>query len=65
MQVIGEAFIVTWLPATVRLSGPVLLASLGEVFAERAGVLNIGIEGSSCSAHWRAISPAIPRISYG
>lgn len=45
MQMIGEAFLVTWLAASIRLSGPVLLASLGEIFAERAGVLNIGIEG--------------------
>ena len=43
---IDTAFFVTWLAAAVRLSGPVLLASVGEIFAERSGVLNVGIEGS-------------------
>jgi general nucleoside transport system permease protein len=42
---IGAAFLATWLAAAVRLSGPVLLASLGEIFGERSGVLNVGIEG--------------------
>ncbi len=40
-----QAFLITWLTAAVRLAGPVLLAALGEIFGERAGVLNIGIEG--------------------
>jgi ABC-type uncharacterized transport system permease subunit len=38
-------FDVNWLMATVRLSTPLLYASLGELVAERAGVLNIGLEG--------------------
>lgn len=42
---LSSAFLVTWATASVRLSGPVLLAALGETFAERAGVLNVGIEG--------------------
>ena len=42
---IDAAFLTTWLAAAVRLAGPVLLAALGETFAERAGVLNVGIEG--------------------
>lgn len=40
-----QAFLLTWLTAAVRLSGPVLMAALGEIFCERAGVLNVGIEG--------------------
>lgn len=43
---IDTAFLITWLAAAVRLAGPVLLAALGEIYAERAGVLNIGIEGT-------------------
>jgi general nucleoside transport system permease protein len=45
-QFVLSAFVVTWLTASLRLAGPVLLAALGETFAERSGVLNIGIEGT-------------------
>src|ERR1700688_2458563 len=40
------AFVVTWLTASLRLAGPVLLAALGETFSECSGVLNVGIEGT-------------------
>ena len=42
----GSAFIVAWLSASLRLAGPVLLAALGEIFAEQSGIVNIGIEGT-------------------
>src|SRR5271170_1789510 len=45
-QSIGLAFLVAWLSASLRLAGPVLLAALGETFAEQSGVLNVGIEGT-------------------
>lgn len=40
------SFITTWLAAALRLTGPLLLASIGELYSERAGVLNVGIEGT-------------------
>lgn len=43
---LSTAFLVTWLAASIRLAGPILLAALGETFAERSGVLNVGIEGT-------------------
>lgn len=39
------AFLVPLLQASVRMATPLLLAGLGETFTERAGVLNIGLEG--------------------
>lgn len=45
-QILSSAFLITWLAAAVRLTGPVLLAALGEIFDELSGVLNIGIEGT-------------------
>lgn len=40
------SFLTTWAAASVRLTGPLLLASIGELYCERAGVLNVGIEGT-------------------
>ena len=31
--------------ATIRIACPLILATIGEVLCERAGVLNLGIEG--------------------
>ncbi|HTZ99705.1 MAG TPA: ABC transporter permease [Candidatus Aquilonibacter sp.] len=45
-RILSSAFLVTWLAASVRLAGPVLMAALGETFSERGGVLNLGIEGT-------------------
>ena len=45
-QLFTSAFLITWLAASVRLAGPVLLAALGEIFDELGGILNIGIEGT-------------------
>lgn len=43
--VIAAGFITTILSSTWRLATPLIFASIGEVFTERAGVLNIGLEG--------------------
>ncbi len=39
-------FIVSLLTATLRVATSILLAAIGETYAERAGVLNLGIEGT-------------------
>jgi simple sugar transport system permease protein len=37
--------IISWLAATLEWGGPLILVSIGEVFAERSGVIDVGIEG--------------------
>lgn len=39
------AMIVSLIAAGIRSGTPILYASIGEVFAERSGVLNLGVEG--------------------
>jgi simple sugar transport system permease protein len=41
-----EALLAGFLASAVRVSTPLLLAALGEMLAERAGVINLGIEGT-------------------
>ena len=41
-----DIFLVTLIAATLRVATPLLLAAIGETFNERAGVLNLGIEGT-------------------
>ena len=46
------------LAASVRIAAPILLASLGEVVAEKAGFLNLGIEGMMTVGAWAAFMGA-------
>src|SRR4051794_6713955 len=47
--VLTDVFWIGLLATAVRLATPILLAALGELVAERAGVLNIGLEGMMLS----------------
>ena len=38
-------FITGFLGATIRMATPIIITSLGEMFTERSGVMNLGIEG--------------------
>jgi ABC-type uncharacterized transport system permease subunit len=44
-EIINIAFISGLIGATMRMATPIIFATLGEILAERAGVLNLGIEG--------------------
>lgn len=44
-DILSQTFIIGVLAAGVRLATPILLTALGEIFAERAGILKISIEG--------------------
>lgn len=41
-----DTFFVNLIAATLRVATPLLLAAIGETYAERAGILNLGIEGT-------------------
>lgn len=41
-----DEFIIGLLAATLRVATPLIFATLGELFCERAGILNLGIEGT-------------------
>jgi simple sugar transport system permease protein len=41
-----DDFIVSLIAATLRVATPLIFATLGELFCERAGILNLGIEGT-------------------
>ena len=45
-------FLINLLAAGVNLAGPLLIAALGELYAERTGVLNIGMEGMMLAGAW-------------
>ena len=45
-DMISLTFLATLVGAAWRLATPLIFASIGEVFSERAGVLNIGLEGT-------------------
>lgn len=44
-ELITISLIIGWLAAAMRLAVPIMFAALGELFTERAGVLNLGLEG--------------------
>jgi simple sugar transport system permease protein len=44
-EMLDIAFISGLIGATMRMATPIIFATLGEILAERSGVLNLGIEG--------------------
>jgi simple sugar transport system permease protein len=49
-SLVQAAILVNILAATVRMATPLLLGALGELITERAGVMNMGLEGSMLAA---------------
>ena len=44
-EIITQIFQVGFFTAIIRIATPFVFATIGELFAERSGVLNLGIEG--------------------
>src|SRR5512138_262097 len=45
-RILSLTFLVGLIAATLRVATPLVFATIGEVFTERAGILNLGIEGT-------------------
>ena len=59
---IEDGLLLAFGAATVRVATPLLLAALGETISERAGVLNLGIEGAMLSG---ALGAALGAHAWG
>jgi general nucleoside transport system permease protein len=66
---VSEAALLALVLATLRLATPLAIAALGELVAERSGVLNIGIEGmmlgGAFAAYFAACSTGSPWLGAG
>ena len=45
-ELLSQTIIISVLAATVRIATPLIFAALGELITERAGILNLGVEGT-------------------
>jgi len=58
MEIIDILFTASFWAAAIRIASPLIFATLGELICERAGVLNLGIEGimvAGAFAGWMAV----------
>lgn len=44
-EILAQVFQIGFFAAIIRIATPLIFATIGELFAERSGVLNLGIEG--------------------
>lgn len=45
-SIFSVGFLVSLLSSTIRLATPILLPALGQIYTQRAGILNLGVEGT-------------------
>ena len=51
-NLISAIFSTDFVFSILRLTTPILLAALAALITDRAGVMNIGLEGSMCYTNW-------------
>jgi general nucleoside transport system permease protein len=44
-SMLSQAFVIGVLAGAIRVASPILLAAVGEIYAERSGIINVGVEG--------------------
>jgi simple sugar transport system permease protein len=44
-SILSQAFIIGVLAGAIRVASPILLAAIGEIYSERSGTINVGLEG--------------------
>ena len=49
-EVFSLGFLVSLLAGTIRLATPILMPALGQIYTQRAGILNLGVEGTMLMA---------------
>lgn len=64
-ELFEASVLISVLAATIRIATPVLLAALGELVAERAGVYNMGVEGMMLTGAFTAYLAAAATGSLG
>lgn len=57
-EILAQVFQIGFFAALIRIATPLIFATLGEMFCERAGVLNLGIEGIMLLAAMTGFSTA-------
>ena len=61
-------FLVSLLAGTIRLATPILLPALGQIYTQRAGILNLGVEGTmtigAVAGFQQHIKPAISGLDF-
>ena len=45
-NIFTATFFVSIFASTIRLATPILLTALGEIYTQRSGILNLGLEGT-------------------
>lgn len=58
-RIINGIFSLDFLSASIRLTIPILLACIGDLYCERAGVLNIGLEGMMLTGAFTAFTVTV------
>ena len=68
MPGLDDALIVAVLAATLRIATPLLISAMGELVTQRAGIFNLGVEGTmlvGAFAAWAASIASVSRSTVG